>query len=47
MNDFLSELKRRVLVYDGAMGTNVQRHNLTAEDFWGKEIGRASCRERV
>jgi 5-methyltetrahydrofolate--homocysteine methyltransferase len=35
--DFLSELKRRVLVYDGAMGTNLQRHNLTPEDFWGKE----------
>jgi len=35
--DFLSELKRRVLVYDGAMGTNVQKHNLTPEDFQGKE----------
>ena len=37
MADFLQELERRVLVYDGAMGTNVQKHNLTAEDFWGKE----------
>jgi 5-methyltetrahydrofolate--homocysteine methyltransferase len=37
LTDFLSELKRRVLVYDGAMGTNLQKHNLTAEDFWGKE----------
>ena len=37
MSDFLSELKRRVLVYDGAMGTSVQKHNLTPEDFWGKE----------
>jgi 5-methyltetrahydrofolate--homocysteine methyltransferase len=35
--DFLTELKRRVLVYDGAMGTNLQKHNLTAEDFWGHE----------
>jgi 5-methyltetrahydrofolate--homocysteine methyltransferase len=35
--DFLSELKQRVLVYDGAMGTNLQKHNLTPEDFWGKE----------
>jgi len=26
-----------VLVYDGAMGTSVQKHNLAAEDFWGKE----------
>lgn len=37
MADFLQELKRRVLVYDGAMGTNVQKHNLTSKDFWGKE----------
>ena len=37
MVDLLSELKRRVLVYDGAMGTNVQKHNLTPEDFQGKE----------
>jgi len=35
--DFLSELKRRVLVYDGAMGTSLQNLNLTLEDFWGKE----------
>ena len=37
MADFLEELERRVLVYDGAMGTNVQKHRLTAEDFWGQE----------
>ena len=37
LTDFLSELKRRVLVYDGAMGTNLQKRALTAEDFWGKE----------
>jgi len=35
--DFLSELKRRVLVYDGAMGSNLQNRNLTAADFWSKE----------
>jgi len=35
--DFLLELGRRVLVYDGAMGTNLQKHDLTPEDFWGKE----------
>jgi 5-methyltetrahydrofolate--homocysteine methyltransferase len=35
--DFLQELSRRVLVYDGAMGTNVQKHNLAVDDFWGKE----------
>jgi len=37
LTDFLQELGRRVLVYDGAMGTSVQKHNLTPEDFWGKE----------
>jgi len=35
---YLQELDRRVLVYDGAMGTNIQRHNLTAADFGGKEL---------
>jgi 5-methyltetrahydrofolate--homocysteine methyltransferase len=35
--DFLSELKRRVLVYDGATGTTLQKLNLTPKDFWGKE----------
>jgi len=35
--EFLEELKRRVLIYDGGMGTLVQQNNLTAEDFWGKE----------
>ncbi|HET9634332.1 MAG TPA: methionine synthase [Gemmatimonadaceae bacterium] len=33
---YLHELNRRVLVYDGAMGTNIQRYHLTAEDFGGK-----------
>ena len=35
---YLQALERRVLVYDGAMGTNIQRYNLTAEDFGGKEL---------
>jgi 5-methyltetrahydrofolate--homocysteine methyltransferase len=37
LSDFLQELERRVLVYDGAMGTSVQMQNLTPQDFWGKE----------
>ena len=37
MADFLQELNQRVLVYDGAMGTNLQRHNLVPDDFWDKE----------
>src|ERR671921_131730 len=35
---YLKELERRVLVYDGAMGTNIQRYNLTADDFGGKSL---------
>ena len=34
---YLSELQRRVLVYDGAMGTQVQAANLNPEDYGGKE----------
>jgi len=33
---YLAELSRRVLIFDGAMGTNIQRHHLTAQDFGGK-----------
>jgi 5-methyltetrahydrofolate--homocysteine methyltransferase len=35
---YLTELSRRVLIYDGAMGTNIQRHQLTPEDFGGKAL---------
>ncbi len=35
---YLDELNRRVLVYDGAMGTNIQRYHLTADDFGGKAL---------
>src|SRR6185503_15367880 len=35
---YLDELSRRVLVYDGAMGTNIQRYNLSADDFGGKAL---------
>jgi 5-methyltetrahydrofolate--homocysteine methyltransferase len=35
---FLRALADRVLVYDGAMGTNIQRHDPTAEDFGGKAL---------
>ena len=37
MADFLQAVKERVVVYDGAMGTNIQFRNLTPDDFWGKE----------
>jgi 5-methyltetrahydrofolate--homocysteine methyltransferase len=35
---YLRALAERVLVYDGAMGTNIQRHNPTAEDYGGKAL---------
>ncbi|MFA6596484.1 MAG: methionine synthase [Ignavibacteriaceae bacterium] len=31
-------LKQRILVLDGAMGTMIQRHNLTEEDFRGEQF---------
>ena len=34
---FLDALKKKVLIFDGAMGTNLQTYNLTKEDFGGKE----------
>src|SRR3982750_866545 len=38
VHPYLRALAERVLVYDGAMGTNIQRHNPTAEDFGGKAL---------
>ena len=37
-SQYLDALKKRVLVYDGAMGTNIQRYHLTPEDFGGKSL---------
>ncbi len=37
MADFLNIVKERVVVFDGAMGTNIQFRNPSADDFWGKE----------
>src|SRR3954468_16771026 len=37
-SSYLEALNRRVLVYDGAMGTNIQRYNLSADDFGGKAL---------
>src|SRR6476661_4373867 len=35
---YLDAIEQRVLVFDGAMGTNIQRYNLTADDFGGKSL---------
>ncbi len=37
MEDFLRRVHERVVVYDGAMGTNIQVHNPSFDDYWGKE----------
>lgn len=36
MSTFLDTLARRVIIYDGAMGTNIQNYQLTAEDYGGQ-----------
>ncbi|MDE3152930.1 MAG: methionine synthase [Gemmatimonadota bacterium] len=35
---YLAALRERVLVFDGAMGTNIQRYHLSAEDFGGPSL---------
>jgi 5-methyltetrahydrofolate--homocysteine methyltransferase len=38
MSNFLDALKDRIVVFDGAMGTNLQLQNLTADDFGGAQL---------
>ncbi len=40
---YLEELKNRVLIFDGAMGTSLQTMNLIAEDFGGEKL--AGCND--
>src|SRR5260221_10266008 len=35
---YLDSLKDHVLIFDGAMGTSIQRYNLTAADFGGEKL---------
>src|SRR4051812_18262238 len=37
MSDFLKAVAERVVVYDGAMGTNIQVRQPSVDDYWGKE----------
>lgn len=37
MNPFLSILRERVIVYDGAMGTSLQKRDLSLDDYWNNE----------
>lgn len=43
MKNIRDILKKRILVLDGAMGTMIQRHNLTEEDFRGERYKDHSC----
>jgi 5-methyltetrahydrofolate--homocysteine methyltransferase len=42
---FTDQLKKRILIMDGAMGTMLQRANLTADDFGGEEF--EGCNENL
>ncbi|MFZ3212127.1 MAG: methionine synthase [Terriglobales bacterium] len=37
MSSFLQAVQERVVIYDGAMGTNIQVRQPSPDDFWGKE----------
>src|SRR5947209_9990538 len=37
MVDFLQTVRQRVVIYDGAMGTSIQKYQPTVDDYWGKE----------
>src|SRR5918911_1680307 len=38
MSNLLETLKERIVVFDGAMGTNLQAQNLTVDDFGGPQF---------
>ncbi|MCD6356640.1 MAG: methionine synthase [Anaerolineaceae bacterium] len=42
-NTYLSHLQEHVIIFDGAMGTNLQKLNLTAEQFGGDKF--AGCND--
>jgi len=37
MADFLKTVRDRVVIYDGAMGTSIQKYQLGLDDYWGNE----------
>jgi 5-methyltetrahydrofolate--homocysteine methyltransferase len=45
MSNFLDTLKDRIIVFDGAMGTNLQLQNLTLDDFGGLRF--EGCNENL
>src|ERR687885_2004783 len=38
MSDFLKTLNERVIIFDGAMGTNLQVQNLSVDDYGGAQF---------
>src|ERR687893_3054058 len=38
MSDFLKTLSERVIIFDGAMGTNLQVQNLSVDDYGGPQF---------
>src|ERR1044071_9729033 len=45
MANILDAIKERIVVFDGAMGTNLQVQNLTLDDFGGLRFG--GCNENL
>ena len=45
MSDFLKTLRERVVVFDGAMGTNLHAQGLTIEDYGGPQF--ENCNEHL
>ncbi|MDE3058848.1 MAG: methionine synthase [Bacteroidota bacterium] len=43
MSSFLNILKQKIIVFDGAMGTNIQSQSLSADDFGGEQLN--GCNE--
>jgi 5-methyltetrahydrofolate--homocysteine methyltransferase len=45
MSSFLDLVRERVVIYDGATGTNLQERGLTADDFGGEDL--EGCNEHL
>jgi 5-methyltetrahydrofolate--homocysteine methyltransferase len=45
MNKFLEQLKERIIIFDGAMGSSLQAMNLTLDDWGGPEF--ENCSENL
>ena len=50
MSKFLETLAQRIIIYDGAMGTNIQSYQLTAQDYGGdshRGLQRVPCSHKT